>query len=888
MKKFTLTLSSLLWCFIAMSQLPVGFSYQAVVRNAEGQPLVNQEVSIQISLTSNDGTVTHYAESHTITTSPQGVITLTVGEGMPVSGEFSTVPWSVGEIFMKVEVDPLGGESYVEMGVSKLQSVPYALFAADGQGVTQVPGTAGQSLTHSGTDWVATSNIYTNTGDSVGVGTTVPEEKLHVIGNIKASGALVGKSIQVGEPIADPDQPLFVVRNSDDKIVFAVYESGVRMYVDSYVAKAGSKGGFAVGGLTQSKAGEEYLRVTPDSVRIYIDTTTTTGKTGSKGGFAVGGLTQSKGTPVNLLKVTADSTRIYVSEGQAKSGSKGGFAVGGLTQSKAIPADLLYISPDSARIYIDTSPGKSGSKGGFAVGGLTQSKGVREDFLRVTRDSTRVYINDEAKSGSKGGFAVGGLTQSKGTSQFFNVATGEIDVISEEARILWYPLKNAFLAGLVNIDDPLNVGENSMAIGYKTIAKGDYSQALGYLSQANGLNSTAIGNIAVVDSANSYAFGNNTYVGGKNSYALGDSAKAIGENSYAIGAGAQALGKYSFSLGSRGILNVFGPSMPLGGSITQGDFSYAFGPGNFTEGLGSIAVGAADTVTGQFAIAIGTNNHPSGMGSRAIGDGNTSSGVASTTIGNNNTASDTITIAMGYGTTASANFAISMGLYTSASGEISTSMGNETKAKSLCETAIGSNNDTTYSLTSDIWIETEPIFIVGNGEPNGESSNALMVLKNGNTGIGGYPGTTGTNVLAIKAGNIPDASLTNGVILYADTTGGTGAVMKVRDEAGNITTTSPHTFSFIKKSEPMAWSYYSENKNTGYRINVDMLKAVRKIEELSGEKLVYLQNIETDEILKQENRKESLIEVINNQKEKIVDLEKRISKLESMLNELIK
>ena len=63
--------------------------------------------------------------------------------------------------------------------------------------------------------------------------------------------------------------------------------------------------------------------------------------------------------------------------------------------------------------------------------------------------------------------------------------------------------------------------------------------------------------------------------------------------------------------------------------------------------------------------------------------------------------------------------------------------------------------------------------------------------------------------------------------------------LKVRDEAGNITTLSPHNFDLIPQgpSEDMAWSYYSERD--GKQINVDMLKAIRVLEKLSGEQLVF-------------------------------------------------
>lgn len=92
--------------------------------------------------------------------------------------------------------------------------------------------------------------------------------------------------------------------------------------------------------------------------------------------------------------------------------------------------------------------------------------------------------------------------------------------------------------------------------------------------------------------------------------------------------------------------------------------------------------------------------------------------------------------------------------------------------------------------------------------------------------------------LNIYNGTAPTGSLTDGVILYAEDVS-SSSELKVRDEAGNITTLSPHNFDLIPQgpSEDMAWSYYSEKD--GKRINVDMLKAIRVLERLSGEQLVF-------------------------------------------------
>jgi hypothetical protein len=117
-----------------------------------------------------------------------------------------------------------------------------------------------------------------------------------------------------------------------------------------------------------------------------------------------------------------------------------------------------------------------------------------------------------------------------------------------------------------------------------------------------------------------------------------------------------------------------------------------------------------------------------------------------------------------------------------------------------------------------------------------------LSLTTGNFNLGTSSNAGVVNMYNASA--VPTASITNGVILYAqDVDPGTGASseLKVRDEAGNITTLSPHNFSLIPSgpSEELAWSYYSEKK--GKKINVDMLKLARLVESLTDEQLVYIQ-----------------------------------------------
>ncbi len=111
----------------------------------------------------------------------------------------------------------------------------------------------------------------------------------------------------------------------------------------------------------------------------------------------------------------------------------------------------------------------------------------------------------------------------------------------------------------------------------------------------------------------------------------------------------------------------------------------------------------------------------------------------------------------------------------------------------------------------------------------GVSIGAGGLFSDGDVGISG--------TIAIANDIAPTSSPANLVQLYAEDNAGSSE-LKVRDEAGNVTTLSPHNFSLIGgPSEPLAWSYYSQNQHG--RINVDMLRAMRLVESMSGEKLVY-------------------------------------------------
>jgi len=628
-------------------QVPKGFNYQALLTDATGNAVRNTEIQVKISImTDTVVPVIVWEELHpSVKTGGNGVFSFTIGTGQreatSSAATFGEVSWSVPELFIRTQV--YYENSWKILGAARIWSVPYSLVA-----------------------------------DELGK----PFSKLSVNGSSTTA-----------------DEALFEVKNVNGQTIFAVYNEGVRVYVDN--SGKGAKGGFSIGGFADSKSGEQEFFV-----------------------------------------VNRDSIRAYIYDDPLIKGSKGGFSIGGFGDSKGSTYEYLVISPDSARIYVDNAPSAKGKKGGFAIGGFGSSKRTDpQNLFTVSDDSVRIYIDDEAK-GAKGGFSIGGFADSKAPKRsFFNISTDASGIINPaQNRILWYPVKNAFLTGQVLIEHPDSIGVNSTTSGYESRAKGAYSQAMGYRSVARGTFSTAIGKEA--------------YAGSDNSFALGAGSKVLKSDSYAFGAGAIASGTGSFSFGSSGRDTVNAVSTGIFTAAT-GDYSFALGQGSRSTGAGSVSLGVNNNADGDFSSAVGFENTSTGRLSATFGTYNTATGAYATAFGNKSIASGKWSSAIGHNVEASGPDAIAIGsdsysvnistgeIYnapTVASGYGSVALGHGVSAQSYASLVVGQQNVESSGYNQFSWVGTDPLFVVGNGRgstsgvPN--RSNAMVILKNGNMGLG--------------------------------------------------------------------------------------------------------------------------------------------------------
>lgn len=112
---------------LGLSQVPGAFSYQGIARAASGETIKNATLGLKISIIENDmDAPVVYEELAETSTTSLGHFSVQVGRGMPVIGQFSDVNWMAEAHFLRLELDPNGGNDYQILFTAPLTAVPYA------------------------------------------------------------------------------------------------------------------------------------------------------------------------------------------------------------------------------------------------------------------------------------------------------------------------------------------------------------------------------------------------------------------------------------------------------------------------------------------------------------------------------------------------------------------------------------------------------------------------------------------------------------------------------------------------------------------------------------------------------------------------------------------
>jgi hypothetical protein len=387
-----------------------------------------------------------------------------------------------------------------------------------------------------------------------------------------------------------------------------------------------------------------------------------------------------------------------------------------------------------------------------------------------------------------------------GTTTYYPPASGA------GSRMMWYPQKAAFRAGVVDgtqwdkdsigrfsFSSGVNTratGQNSFATGEGTIARGSGSTSMGYNTNASGVISTSMGigtnasgeystSMGFFTNANGFystSIGKNTNANGGSSTSMGESTNANGVASTSMGYGTTANGHFSSAMGFFTKAKSAN-SLVIGRYNDSSNTNRLFEIGNGTDdnlrtnamtvlNNGNTGIGIASPIarlhvadsnvlfTGPVTIPGTTPYFPpaSGAGSRMMWYPQKAAfrvGAVDGTqwdkdsIGQYSFSSGFKTKAVGYSST-------SMGYSTIARGHFSTSMGSQTIADGIFSTSMGNftyaNGISSTSLGSNTYANGISSTSLGsNTQANGISSTSL---GNNTQANGNYSTSLGNNTQA--------------------------------------------------------------------------------------------------------------------------------------------
>ena len=357
-------LSAVLVLSTALCSAQDSIQYQLVIRNAAGKLITNKQVNMKFSLV--NGGQSFYEETQKTTTDKYGNISVFIGTGTAIKGSMKDVPWSTMDISLKVESDTDGGDKFKELGTVPIAAAPYAMFAA----------TAGSN----------------------------------------ANG---------GSP--KDSEALFEVCDRDGQPVFAVYNSGIVVYVDESAPKAKRSGLVVTGRSSKDGESADYFAVDAEGTHIYVDDTET--NKAARSGLIVTGRAASKSntagnkhksderiasTGESIFAVSGGLTTVYVDDTDNAKAARSGFVVTGRTASKDdkkaieitgtrtdIKTGTLSISNNSANDEIAEAPAAAlqlsdksiDFQNDIVIGG-----GVRPAAVVKKTDEYTIYLSDEDKS----------------------------------------------------------------------------------------------------------------------------------------------------------------------------------------------------------------------------------------------------------------------------------------------------------------------------------------------------------------------------------------------------------------------------------------------------------------------------------------------------------
>ena len=118
--------------YINSTSAQTGLNFQGVARTTNNVIIASQDITLKLSILQGSATgIPEYIEVRKVKTNAQGLFTAVIGDSETIItlGNFADIDWKLSPKFLKIEIDPLAGNNFINMGTTQFQYVAYAKFA---------------------------------------------------------------------------------------------------------------------------------------------------------------------------------------------------------------------------------------------------------------------------------------------------------------------------------------------------------------------------------------------------------------------------------------------------------------------------------------------------------------------------------------------------------------------------------------------------------------------------------------------------------------------------------------------------------------------------------------------------------------------------------------
>jgi hypothetical protein len=510
-----------LWASVAEAQyIPKSLSYQAVARDNEGLPIVDEEIVVEISIIAQaaDGEI-EWQEVHYPVTNTFGLFAITIGKGTSTykgtKSKFADIIWTSGPHYVKVRVD-FGKAAFLngflDMGTMELLSVPYALVAD--------------------------------------TALKAPRPKLNDLPDVNTTGLLTGQILRWNGTSWTPGYALEVDN-------FLKKDGSVDLTADwtiktNTVNLTNGNLNLTNGTVTSANMVTNDIKIGGKSIRtISIDPllVTTNDET-----FA------SSKALKTYIDAKTSATSDWVSNGTSLYNISKKVGIG------IIPEDKFHVEVGINGFLVSGNYSSSANVPNRSTGTRMCFYPGKSAFRAGTIESQATYWNDAN---------VGDFSQAFGKD---TKASGDYSCVF--GLLNQANGAKTFVAGKSNIVN----GEYAVAFGLDNTVTGELGFAFGRGNNVQGANAFAIGFQNLAYGANSLSVGSTNNPQGTNSAAIGTANLGTGEASLTGGTLSNAKGLYSIAWGYKNSTdaNAEGSACFGKNSRARGAYSFVTGEGNIS------------------------------------------------------------------------------------------------------------------------------------------------------------------------------------------------------------------------------------------------------------------------------------------------------------------